>query len=152
MKNPNLMYCDLHRNGHVQTGNAARYQSERTFDNTVTICPPVYVNDSMGRSANIDTLYRKAAGCNSALERQCVENQLRSHQYDSVQLSSQGLTSGGNPDTLRAVRSLIAAEHFLTPQYNIPDRMALYNQTLRDVQWAVLGEKVRKMKQYSGMD
>jgi hypothetical protein len=134
------------------TGNAPRDQSERIFSESAMICPAVHLNDIRGRPAIVNTLYTKNAGCNSALDRQCVENKLRSSEFSSIQLSSLGVETGGNTDTVRAIRSFIALEHAITPRVNIPDRMAVYNQTLRNVQGEQLAQKVQYFKGLSGMD
>lgn len=153
MNNPTrtTMNCDLHHYGRVRTDNANRYQSERTFNDNVNICPSVKLNDLMGRGAIVNTLYTKAPGCNTALDRQCVENKLRSDLFSSVQLSAVGVETGGNTATVDAIQSLVAMEHMSAPQMNIPDRMAVYNQTLRNVQWDRLANKVQYYKAFSGM-
>lgn len=146
-----LMNCDLHHYARVRTDNAPRYQSERIFNSDVNICPTPKLNDLMGRNSNLDALQTKAPGCNSALDRQCVEDDLRSNLFSSVQLSAVGVQTGGDPTTAQAIRSLVAMEHMSAPRMNIPDRMAVYNQALRAVQWERLANKVQYYKSFSGM-
>jgi hypothetical protein len=147
--NQGTLYCDLHTYGRVQTGNASRYQSERTFNDPV--CPVVLQQDILGRTADYNSLITTTYGCNSASERIDVEDALRPGLYDNAQLSGAGVEMGGDSRDLQLVNRLIQMQTLVANGNILPDTKALYSQTLRDCQWEAIGQKVQYFKHLSGM-
>lgn len=148
--NQGTLYCDLHKYGRVETGNASRYQSERTFN--YPVCPSVLPQDIQGRTSDYNSLITVAPGCRSAMDRIKVEDALRPGLYDNAQLSGSGIEHGGDPQDLQLVNSLIRMQTIVAKGDILPDPKALYTQTLRDVQWEALGKKVQYFKGLSGME
>lgn len=147
-----MSYCDLKKYGRVLTGNAQVYQSERIFEKDVRICPIPKNVDSLGRDADPNSLRTLSAGCNSALDRECVENEQRLNRFSYATLSPDGIIYGGKPDSLQYMNVLIAKEHAAAAGYIIPDRKGYYNTILRNMQWEYLSDKVQYYKTSSGMN
>ena len=78
----------------VDTGEAARIQSDRFQNPNEMVCVPWAGYNLKGQSVCADSFYTKAAGCNSALDRVDVENFLRPQYADLITLNMSGL--GGN--------------------------------------------------------
>jgi hypothetical protein len=75
----------------VDTAWASRVQSDR-FENPNEMSCPVFTGfDLAGRQVNPDSFYTKSAGCNSALDRVDVENNLRPQYAEYINLSASGI-------------------------------------------------------------
>lgn len=75
----------------VETGEAARIQSDRFQNPNLMVCPPWAGYNLKGQSVCADSFYTKKAGCNSALDRVDVENFLRPQYADLITLNMNGL-------------------------------------------------------------
>lgn len=75
----------------VETGEAARIQSDRFQNPNLMVCPPWTGYNLKGQSVCADSFYTKKAGCNSALDRVDVENFLRPQYADLITLNMNGL-------------------------------------------------------------
>jgi len=78
----------------VNVGAAPRLESERYIGTgEFKLCPRWGGNDLVGRAITPDSYYTKAPGCNSALDRVLIENQVtRPRYYTYIALSPEGLT------------------------------------------------------------
>lgn len=92
----------------VNVGAAPRMQGERTIGSgEFKMCPRWAGNDLLGREVSPDSFYAKTAGCQSALDRVLVENQVsRPRYYTYIALSPRGLTGdiyneGSGPEYLQ---------------------------------------------------
>ena len=84
----------------VDTAWASRVQSDR-FENPDEMSCPVWTGfDLAGRQVSPDSFYTKSAGCNSALDRVEVENDLRPAYVEYINLSASGIDASvyGNFD------------------------------------------------------
>lgn len=82
----------------VNTGWANRNQSDRFQDPNLMVCPTWNHMDNAGRLVCADSFYTKRAGCNSALDRVAVENNVtRPHYMEFIQLQAAGIA--GQPTT-----------------------------------------------------
>ena len=84
----------------VDTAWATRVQSDR-FENPDEMSCPVWTGfDLAGRQVSPDSFYTKSAGCNSALDRVEVENDLRPQYAEYINLSASGIDASvyGNFD------------------------------------------------------
>lgn len=77
----------------VNVGAAPRLESERTIGTgEFKMCPRWVGNDTVGRYVNPDSYYTKSPGCNSAIDRVLVENQVsRPRYYTYIALNTKGL-------------------------------------------------------------
>ena len=74
----------------VDTGWAARIQSDRFENPNLMVCPTWNGRDLAGRPVCADSFYTKRAGCNSALDRVDVENTLRPQYMEYINLDAAG--------------------------------------------------------------
>jgi hypothetical protein len=79
------------RSCQVYTGAANRIQSDRFLTPERMVCVPWRGFNSKGQRVQRDTFWTKTAGCNSALDRLHVENQLRPQYLDFVTLNAAGI-------------------------------------------------------------
>lgn len=80
----------------VNTGWANRVESDRFLNPNLMMCPVWNGMDTAGRSACPDSFYTKRGGCNSAIDRLVVENDVSRPQYlEYITLSPEGI-KGGN--------------------------------------------------------
>lgn len=70
----------------VDTGSAARIESDRFLNPQMAVCPVWTGRDLSGRQVNADSFYTKRAGCNSAEDRVMVENSLRPQYSEYINL------------------------------------------------------------------
>lgn len=76
----------------VNTGWANRNQSDRFQDPNLMVCPTWNQMDNTGRLVCADSFYTKRAGCNSAMDRVSVENNVSRPQYmEYIQLNAAGI-------------------------------------------------------------
>jgi hypothetical protein len=75
----------------VETGNAIRIESDRFLNPNNMVCIPPSGFNIKGQLACHDSLYTKTAGCNSALDRVGVENDLRPNYSAYVTLNASGI-------------------------------------------------------------
>ena len=75
----------------VNTGWAPRNQSDRFQDPSLMVCPTWNHMDNAGRHVCANSFYTKRAGCNSALDRVVVEDNLRPQYMEYVQLNALGI-------------------------------------------------------------
>ena len=74
----------------VETGYAARIQSDRFENPKLMICPVWTGFDNTNRAVCMDSYYTKSAGCNSPLDRVDVENYLRPRYFEYINLDAMG--------------------------------------------------------------
>jgi len=122
--------------GHVNTGWADRYFSDRFLNANELVCPPYNPRDGLGRDANSNSLITTSAGCNSAVERVTVEGDLRPKYYGNASLNQVGLDGQCNI-TMSGMKS--------------SEQLVLDSQHDRDLQLLNLGQKIQYYKQLSGM-
>lgn len=77
----------------VDTAWDVRAQSDRFFNPNEMVCPVWGGTDLAGRLVCPDSFNTKTAGCNSALDRALVENELRPQYMEYVNLSAAGYTA-----------------------------------------------------------
>ena len=143
---------NLKQYGHVNTGWAQRYKSDRIFNPNVMVCPTRNTYDLMGRSADPYSLITTTEGCNSALDRVNIEDSQRSQFFSSSTLSNIGILGGVDVcKDLDSINSTISHQFQMANGGLIPDNRAYYSQKLREQQWIDLGEKVQHYKCLSGM-
>lgn len=76
----------------VNTGEANRIESDRFLNPNQMVCIPWSGMNSKGQTVCADSFYTKRAGCNSALDRVTVENQVSRPWYsDYISLNMSGL-------------------------------------------------------------
>jgi len=83
----------------VDSGYAAKLQSDRIFNPQNMLCPVWNGVDTAGRQVCADSYYTKTAGCSSAADRVLVENQLRPKYIDYVYLDARGIGGEFDCDT-----------------------------------------------------
>lgn len=74
----------------VEQGYASRIQSDRFENPGLMVCPVWSGYDSANRPVAYDSFYTKSAGCNSPLDRVAVENDLRPHYMEYINLDAEG--------------------------------------------------------------
>ncbi len=74
----------------VEQGYASRIQSDRFENPHLMVCPVWSGFDSANRPVCMDSYYTKSAGCNSPLDRVDVENYLRPHYMEYINLDAEG--------------------------------------------------------------
>ena len=79
------------RTSRVDTGSAARLESDRFLNSCNATCPVWNSQDTTGRMVCEDSFNTKSPGCNSAVERVEVENYQRPQYFDYVNLDAYGL-------------------------------------------------------------
>lgn len=77
----------------VDTASAARIESDRFLNPNLVVCPVWNGYDLAGRPVCADSFYTKRSGCNSAMDRVVVENNLRPQYFDYINLSDEGIRS-----------------------------------------------------------
>jgi hypothetical protein len=142
---------NLKQYGHVNTGWASRYRSDRIFNPNVMVCPARNQFDILGRPADHYSLDTTTEGCNSALERVSVEDSQRSMYFSSVSLNNIGIEGGNNCKDLQTMNLEMAQQFNMANGHLIPDNRAYYSQKARETQWIELGKKVQYYKYLSGM-
>jgi len=75
----------------VNTAWANRIQSDRFENPSLMTCPTWGGTDNAGRPVSADSYVTKTAGCNNALDRVDVENNLRPQYFEYVGLSAAGI-------------------------------------------------------------
>ena len=75
----------------VETGSAARLESDRFLNSCNVTCPVWNGQDTAGRFVCEDSFYTKSPGCNSAVDRVDVENYQRPQYFDFVNLDGYGI-------------------------------------------------------------
>lgn len=76
----------------VNTGWATKVESDRFLNPNAMVCPIWNGKDVAGRYVNPDSFYTKRAGCNSALDRVAVENNVGRPQYiEYINLNAAGV-------------------------------------------------------------
>jgi len=78
----------------VVTGWADKVQSARFQDPNSQICLMWDGTNSKGQGVHPDSFYTKSAGCNSALDRVAVENNLRPSYMEYITLNAGGIKLG----------------------------------------------------------
>lgn len=73
------------------TGYANKIQSDRFLNPMNMVCPAWNGTNLKGQKVCPDSFYTKRAGCNSALDRVAVENNLRPQYFDLITLSAAGI-------------------------------------------------------------
>jgi len=103
----------------VNVGAAPRLESERYIGSgEFKLCPRWGGTDLVGRAITPDSYYTKSPGCNSALDRLLIENQvMRPRYYTYITLSPEGL-SGDIYGTRAAER--VAAINQQNEDYLVP--------------------------------
>ena len=76
----------------VDTGWASKVQSDRFLNPSLMVCPTWNGYDSAGRPVAADSFMTKRAGCNSAMDRVSVENNVSRPQYiEYINLNAAGI-------------------------------------------------------------
>lgn len=75
----------------VDTGEATRIESDRFLNPNNMICIPWNGTNNKGQQVCADSFYTKRRGCNSAMDRVSVENDLRPQYADYIGLNIAGL-------------------------------------------------------------
>jgi hypothetical protein len=79
----------------IDQGWASRMQSDRFENPDLMLCPVWNSQDTAGRQVCPDSFYTKRAGCNSAMDRILVENNLRPQYAEYITLGAQGIAANG---------------------------------------------------------
>ena len=89
----------------VETGQAARIESDRFLNPPNMVCIPWSGYNNKGQQVSPDSNYTKTAGCNSAMDRVDVENDLRPDYAAYVNLNIAGIQGNiyGNINEINAV-------------------------------------------------
>lgn len=74
----------------VEQGYASRLQSDRFENPGLMVCPVWTGYDSANRPVSYDSFYTKSPGCNSPEDRVMVENDLRPHYMEYINLDAEG--------------------------------------------------------------
>lgn len=136
---------NLHNYGHVNTGWAQRYQSDRTLNPNNMVCPGPDFRDNMGRPADRYSIFTETAGCTNATDRVYVEDSQRPKHFSSVSLNPLGIEGGyWCGDQELPIPSAARSAHLH------PDNRAYYSQKMRDAQWVEMAEKIQYYKGLSG--
>ena len=77
----------------VDSGWANRIQSARFQDPSAMLCPTWNGFNNVGQRVCPDSFFTKRAGCNSAIDRIAVENNLRPQYAEYINLDAQGIQS-----------------------------------------------------------
>ena len=115
----------------VNTGWANRNQSDRFQDPNLMVCPTWNHMDNAGRLICANSFYTKRAGCNSALDRVGVENQLRPQYMEYINLSAAGIGGGS-----------------LMEPFGVPLGQEIGKQHLKNFNSAAVGSQVGTNGQY----
>jgi len=75
----------------VNTANAVRIESDRFLNPNNMVCIPWNGYNNKGQAVCADSWYTKRRGCNSAMDRVSVENNLRPDYADYINLNIAGL-------------------------------------------------------------
>ncbi len=147
----------IKKKGRVDVGWAARFESDRFFNPNEMICYLPNNIDTMGRSADLNSIQTKMEGCFSALDRVDIENQQRANNYNFSGLSSYGIVEGGIPcSDNQPLKSASMSNpafqdtpmRFLRPQ---PDtEQYLQFEKTKEEQWVNLGQKMLHYFSLSG--
>jgi hypothetical protein len=88
----------------LDTAWADKIQSDRFFNPNLMVCPTWQGVDNLGREVCPDSFYTKDAGCNSALDRVAIENEVsRPYYFEYIAQSAAGLRNdiySANPESL----------------------------------------------------
>lgn len=88
----------------LDTAWANKIQSDRFFNPNNMVCPTFQGTDNLGREVCVDSYFTKNAGCNSALDRVSVENDVsRPYYFEYIAQSAAGLRNdiySANPEAL----------------------------------------------------
>ena len=84
----------------VDQSAAPRLQSDRYLNPMVMMCPTWDGTNNKGQKVCPDSWYTKSIGCNSAMDRVVVENDLRPKYFDYITLTAAGINGNiyGNVD------------------------------------------------------
>jgi hypothetical protein len=77
----------------MDVGYADKIQSARFQDPNLMMCPVWTGFNTVGQPVCADSFYTKREGCNSALDRVAVENNLRPQYAEFINLNTKGYTS-----------------------------------------------------------
>ncbi|MBL4898459.1 MAG: hypothetical protein JKX76_02300 [Colwellia sp.] len=80
----------------IDDGWAAKIQSDRFQNPNLMMCPMWNGVDTAGRQVHPDSFVTKRAGCNSALDRVVVENDLRPQYAEYITLNAAGIQGNFN--------------------------------------------------------
>lgn len=80
----------------VDTAFANKIQSDRFMNPNNMLCPVWNGVDTTGRSVCVDSYRTKQGGCNSAMDRLLVENELRPQYMEYITLDASGIRGGQN--------------------------------------------------------
>jgi hypothetical protein len=75
----------------VDTGKAEQIQTDRFFNPNNMVCIPWGGHNNKGQKVCLDSWYTKTPGCNSAMDRVVVENDLRPDYADNINLNTSGI-------------------------------------------------------------
>lgn len=75
----------------VDTAWASKLASDRFMNPNVMMCPAWNGSDTSGRPVCADSYWTKRAGCNSAVDRLAVENELRPQYMEYITLDAEGI-------------------------------------------------------------
>lgn len=139
---------------HVNTGWASRMQSDRTLNPNKMVCPVPLTKDTMGRSADFDSLITKTAGCNNASDRVIVEDGQRPSSFSMVGLSNYGIDGALCNDPLTGLQDGWGNSFSAMPGVTrvIPplEEAAFRSLQIRSQQWIDTGAQVQYYKRLSG--
>lgn len=133
----------------VDVGYAGNIESQRFLNPNLMVCPIWNGVDSTGRLVCPDSFYTKSRGCNSALDRVAVENNVSRPQYaEYIGLNVQGGVAGniyGNTDPYQeatyATKDLYNVNN-LTGNFGLNFRADVYPPCSRNAyQFAMAQEK-----------
>lgn len=78
----------------VDTAFADKLQSDRFMNPSNMLCPVWNGVDTTGRSVCPDSYWTKQGGCNSAMDRVLIENELRPQYMEYITLDASGIRGG----------------------------------------------------------
>jgi hypothetical protein len=103
----------------VDSAQANRIESARFLNPAEMICPVWNGYNNKGQSVLSDTEYTKSAGCNSAMDRVYVENNLRPNYAAFINLNMNGLSGDIYGDTEIVNVEAGSANQWQNERYNI---------------------------------
>lgn len=150
----------VRKKGKVDAGWASRFQSDRFLNSDEMICMVPNNTDVLGRNSDVNSIQTKAGGCNSALDRVLVENDIRANSYSLPGLSSYGIvdsgvcTGSGNlaqNQPLQAMSMTWTSSGITKDTLVRPDTQAyLEFERNKEAQWVYMGQKMLHYLSHSG--
>jgi hypothetical protein len=105
----------------VDVGYADKINSDRFLNPNNMLCPLWNGLDVAGRPVCPDSFYTKSAGCNSALDRVMVENDVFRPKYtEYITLNASGINSGNDLDSMQHNASMSRSAELRSINSNNP--------------------------------